>query len=283
MKTREIKNRALECLSDNWIRSVAVICSVFVLYLVFYLGQIAMYNYYKYIGIVSEYESFFSGNIYLIIMDIVIFALGFIIVSPTVTGSIWWFIHCARGETNSIGNMFICYCETKLYLKTVAMQAILALIGFFSTMPFVFCIYVENKLIDTAYSKGTNNGLLILIFACVGVLTVCCLLFSVIINLRFILTNYIFVLNPDIPIKVMLIKSFRITKKYLKQIIVLMLSFAWWLIPSVFVFPLFFILPYFAMSITIKMNEIINEALGKDEEVSIKSFKHHSLRKNEEF
>ena len=68
MKTKEIKNQALESLTNNWPRAIAIISIILCMHIIFSFGEAAVYSYLTTVGAVSANENIFSGNIFLIIL-----------------------------------------------------------------------------------------------------------------------------------------------------------------------------------------------------------------------
>ena len=283
MKTKEIKNQALESLTNNWPRAIAIISIILCMHIIFSFGEAAVYSYLTTVGAVSANENIFSGNIYLIILSLTRILLGFVIISPAISGAVWWFIHCVKGHNNSVTTLFVCYENNRVYLKTVFLHLVTGLIGLGLFLPSGICVYAAYRFIQYSYARGANNTMQVIIITCFFILTLCFFVLGILISLRFILSNYLFVLNPDLPIKQILSSSFRIMKKYRKDLLVLILSFAGWLIPGFFIFPLFFIVPYYAMSITVFMNRVIDEASQYEEDLLIRKNTRNILRQKQEY
>ena len=283
MKTKEIKNQALESLTNNWPRAITIISIILCIHIIFSLGEAAVYSYFTTVGAVSLNENIFSGNIFLIILSLTRILLGFVIISPAISGAVWWFIHCVKGHNNSVSTLFVCYENNRVYLKTVFLHLVLSLIAIGLFLPSSICVYAAYRTVQASYASGANNTIQVILITCFFILTLCFFVLGILISLRFILSNYLFVLNPDLPIKQILSSSFRIMKKYRKDLLVLILSFSGWIIPGLFIFPLFFIAPYYAMSITVFMNRVIDEASQYDENLLIRKNTQKFLRQKQEY
>lgn len=260
MKNKDIKNRALKMLNNNWGQAVTVILILLVIHIIIIMSGQTVFNYLQYKGEVDKTDfALITKNKYMIIVNIVRLIIGFIVMTPAFFGAQWWFIHCVRGESNNIKSMFMCYENKYIFTKALALKLTIYLLKLVVALPVCILIVLEYRLIKYTLIRGVSNGELVMLIGCCAIFTICTIGFYIIFALRYALADYIFVLNPDLKIGEIIKTSSIKMKDHKTEIIKLVLSFLWWLPSCVLVFPVFFVCPYFVMAFTVMINNIIEK------------------------
>lgn len=258
MRPKEMKKQAMERLSDSWGQAVIIILAIIVIYLVFMLLEMSVYCLLQFNGLAdgTDYR-LFSGNSVVTLISFFRLVLGFMVIAPALIGAKWWYLHTVRGEQNGVRSMFVCYANPRIYLKTLAVKSIVTGIYIVAGLPLIFCGYVIYRLLDGFSSEENNQTFIIIMAFFAAMLLVCLGLLYLLFTLKFALVDYLYVLNPDLRIRDIIKASERAMKNSRRPLIELMFSFMGWLLLCTLIFPILFVIPYFAMSYTVCINRII--------------------------
>lgn len=259
MKIRDIKQRALGVLGENFSQALIVM----LLYLATYFGLTVAEAIAVTATIGGELtKEIINANlpIFFMIMGIR-YIVEFFVISPLSIGTTWWLIHASRGETNNIGYIFICFKNIKIYVKSVLLRAEITMAKILLSIPVIICVYILNLLRELALKDIGNSGNYILLGVCCTLIMIFLIVMVLWITLGFELCNPIFSLDPDRKIREIILASISAMKNNKIKMIKLMLSFIGWFAASVFVVPLFFVIPYFAMSYAVLVNDIMSREL----------------------
>lgn len=262
MRPKEMKKYAMGRLSDSWGLAVIVILTIIVIYIAFMLMEMSIYFFLQSNGTIeaSDYRLFPDNN-GMIIISVARMILGYLVMVPAMMGAKWWYLHAVRGERNSIHSMFVCYMNPQIYLKTVAVKSIIAVMGIVAALPVLFCAYLIYRLLKDFMGGGDSDHTLTVIMAFfAAVLLICLSLLYLLFILKFALVDYIYVLNPDLKILDIIRASNRVMKDRRRPLVELVVSFTGWILLCVLIFPALFVVPYFAMSFTVCINRIIEES-----------------------
>ena len=259
MKICDIKQRALGVLGENFSQALIVM----LLYLATYFGLTVAEAVAVTATIGGELtKEIINANlpIFFMIMGIR-YIVEFLVISPLNIGTTWWLIHASRGETNNIGHIFICFKNIKIYVKSVLLRAEITMAKILLSIPVIICVYILNLLSEFALKDIGNSGNYILLGVCCTLIMIFLIGMVLWITLGFELCNPIFSLDPDRKIREIILASISAMKNNKIKMIKLMLSFIGWFAASVFVVPLFFVIPYFAMSYAVLVNDIMSREL----------------------
>ncbi len=263
MKTNKIKKMALDVLTDNWGQALVVIFVLILIHAIFSFAEMSMNNVLSYYGFVSDDDFIlWSQNKYLIMVSAVRAVLELIFICPIYMGAVWWYIHYVRGENNSVTSVFVCYSNGMIFFKSIVVKLLVFLIKLTVMIPICVCIYAQYKLIDYSLKRGVNDSVFILLAICCAIFTACLICFYVLFSLRYALVDYCFVLNPDTKISEIMKFSVKKMKNKKIQLIKIAVSFLWYIPACLFIFPLLFVLPYYAMSFSLVINNIMDDNYG---------------------
>lgn len=260
MKNSEIKKYAIRLLTSNWGQAVAVVLILGVLHVAFVLAEESVLSFLLLKDVFVPADLKLTAlNPYVLLIKAARCTASYLAVTPAYMGGIWWFLRYVRGESNSIRSLFVCYSDGRIYLKTLAVKAVVFFIRSAVLLPLCGIFVLLYRLIRYTMLTGANNAQLVMLIFCLAVFSVCAVCFYVLFMLRYTMVDYIFVLNPDMGIWEIIRLSTQKMKGCQARIIRLILSFAWWVPSFILVFPIFFVVPYYAMSFTVLINDILEE------------------------
>jgi uncharacterized membrane protein len=260
LEIKKIKKYALDLLYQNWAQPVAIILIVLVFYISFSFGQSSFLNFMLWKGFIQKEDiSLFSANPYVLFSNALKLLVCFFILTPIYIGAMWWFLRYAKGEKNSIGIIFICYANARIYFKTLLIKASVIFLRILAALPACFFGVVSARLFEITMFKDSGNGLYAALAVCFALLAVLSAVFFAFVYLRYALAEYIFVTDPDMKISRILKLSASKMKGNEEIFIKLYLSFLWWVPSMILVFPAFFVVPYYAMAHTVTARTLIEE------------------------
>lgn len=282
MTCKGIKSQALDLMSKKWMKPFTIVCIVFAIFSAIFYIEMSLINY------CLSYNSTINSQLGITdsLMKLIITGVGLLLViffaSPCVCGAAWWYMQFIRGIDSEVGAIFVCYRDTRLYFKSVFINLLVILIFAVCSAPTTMCIIAFNKFLERAYSTTTNNFINFVLAVCFIILGICFAVLGLIIFFRFIAVDYIFAVNPDLSAIQIMKLSYSVMRNNILRMFYLFLSFIGWLIPALLIFPLLFIGPYFALSFTVLMNDIIETESAKDYNKSLRNLKKTALKSTAE-
>lgn len=251
----------MQYLTQNWARAITLIVMIFIMNITILLTERAIYEIYDFHGLsLPYYQSFFLNGEFsiAIVMLFVRVLFAFFVTIPIYIGATWWFLHTVKGEKNGLKEVYICFSNIRIYLKSLLLWLSITLCKLIIAIPVVITCYITVKSLHFAYLEaGGYNGKLAVITGCSAALMVCLAFVYIFYSLGFALASYIFVSNPDISVFKCIKISQLLMKSKRMELVKLYLSFTPWIFACALVFPIFFIIPYMYMSVSVFANEII--------------------------
>lgn len=229
-----VKQTAKTVLKPNYIKSV--VCSTVFLFLC-----IICY-------LLSGLIEIMAGRT---VMYIFITLFIFFLTVPLFYGVLRFFRRMQWGETDGIISIFHYFSSKREYLRVIKVNAVVAVrlgvIGVILLIPAFITDLLQSSfvydLLGTAIPLWTSNLWVVSI-----VLFVTALIVLFFVSLRFYIVPFIFVANDDIDTLKAVSLSNIISKRTAFDFFFFMLSFIFWILISILLVPLCFLLPYFIMS-----------------------------------
>ena len=180
--------------------------------------------------------------------------LMWLVFTPFKYGVKWYRIQHVRGQSVPARGIFSCYMSLSRLLKMFR-------VDFGITMRKLCVILPAAASAGAAYYmlQGERNILLYCVSAAFMLISAGLLILYIILNIRYSLVSFIYVLEPDIPIKTLIRESKRLVKGRISYCVKILLSAAWLIIPCLLIFPAVFIVPYIQMVYTAMINEMIRQ------------------------
>ncbi|NEZ47771.1 DUF975 family protein [Clostridium niameyense] len=254
LSNSEIKSKAKKALNGNWI--VAVI--TFIIYNIITNSISIGYNVYKFKNFSAVNENTDLG------ITITIFIAALILKGPMTYGLRRFFINLVRNENYKIENIFEGF---KYFGGTFIINIVLFIYGFLISLaifiPFIIIIVATSITSFSLHGLATNNMFLT---AFVIILVISMYLIITIILLRYSMTYYIYIDNPEIGAMKAIKESVLMMDGNKTKLLLLYLSFILWYILGIFTLGIGFlwIFPYINTSIAIFYDEIKNSKLNDD-------------------
>lgn len=265
MRPKELKRRAISLLRNNWAQAIVIILVYIVVYLVFLIAEMSVYYYLQYKGYLTEGMNYLTDyNSVFSFIGIGRICLGVLFAVPIHIGAKWWYLHAARGEQNGVNGMFVCYGNIRIFLKTLWIKFSVAVLVIIPAAPLMFCVYAVFRLLAYAIEGNGNQGIAVIMAFFAGLLFICLGMLYIIYCMNFALTDYLFCLNPDLSVMEAIKLSVSMMKNYKRELVSVIFSYIGWIPVAMLIFPLLFLLPYFAMTFTVAVNQIIENGEASD-------------------
>ncbi len=263
MKISEIKKSALKRMNECFPQVLLVMIIYLTAHLIFALAEFIFIQFCDMNkGLVFSEETPIATII--MITTAVRGAIEFMIIAPISVGTAWWLSHCVRGENTNVGFVLICFSNIKIFFRSLLLRLVVVSIKMIMAIPIVLCAYIEYALIASFGTESYRNGTYIALLVCGLLIFICMALIYIWVVADFTLVNFIFTTNPDEKIVTIIKKSVMAMKPNKMKIIKLVCSFLGWIFTAFFVFPLFFAVPYAALSYAVAVNQIMEKELRKN-------------------
>lgn len=259
MKTTVYRHKAKELLHGRYGEGFFVVSVCIVVYLIFKAFDIAGAGFILYNNNADVFGLFKSSDISEMAVKIIRYILCFIVMSPLITGGLWWFYQAASGGDNR--SILKLYTGFKLNMRAALLYGIMWILSMVSLLPSGFCWMFSYKLF---YAVPDYSNQAAALFAVLQLFMAGVFLLGLYLKclLTFILAPFIFIKHPDNgTFKVMNMsrkKMYGVKLDFLK----LILAYIPAMIPIVTI-P--FILPKAVMSVSVFAEERLKEeSIGKD-------------------
>lgn len=195
-----------------------------------------------------------------LIAEIITFAFYIIVIliSPIFNGFIKTCYNVSKGEKAFVGDTLYYFSNVKVYVKALRVNLfIIALLMIFSIVAFIIPFLFDNLLsnfLTTLLKTSTFSD----IFDIVSViLWIAGGFLFFILSLKLVFAPFLFIENENMPTSFYITHSLAMSKKNFKNIFKLVLSFIPWLALCFFIFPIIYVGPYLAISVSTSVKWII--------------------------
>ncbi len=182
---------------------------------------------------------------------------------PFQYGIKWYRLQQIRGNSVHARSFFSCYGSQKRIMQVYKLSMALYIKRAYFMLPITaaLClgIFLADKL-GAANGGALYSAAAVLVFLLAG----CLICAAAVLNFKYSLAPYLFVLDTDVPPKELIKRSTELTKGKMGYMADVMLSAMRWLPPCLLVFPALFVVPYLNMMYTAVINEIILDGESPD-------------------
>ncbi len=194
MTTTECRKKAGIILKGKYFEGIFVIMVLVVIYLIFKtidIVKIGALLYNNNINILALYQ---TNSILDIFVKYLFGILAFAVMTPLITGGLWWFYQTANGEDNK--NILKLYTGFKLNIRAFGLYTVMWILSTVSLLPTGLCWAVAGYIFDVV-SEYPNQSIVLFISLQVFMFGV----FFIGLYLKcissIILAPFIFIKNPD--------------------------------------------------------------------------------------
>ena len=194
MNTSSYRHKAKEILKGRYGEGFFVVSVCIVAYLIFKAFDIAGAGIILYNNNADVSGLFRSGSIAEILLKIIRYIICFIVMSPLITGGLWWFYQTVSGGDNR--SILKLYTGFKLNMRAAFLYGIMWILSMISLLPSGFCWLFAYKLFH-AVPDFSNQA--IILFAVLQLFMAGVFLLGLYLKclLTFILSPFIFIKRPD--------------------------------------------------------------------------------------
>lgn len=263
LKIGEIKKSALKRMNDCYPQTLFVMMIFLSAHLFFAIAEALLIQFYVKRGEVVDIVNM-TVPTGLMIGTAIRIVGEFMVLAPINVGTAWWLIHCIRGENNNVAFILICFSNAKIYFRSLLLSFIVSVIKLAMAVPVVLCAYLEYMLLSSFAESSYRGGTYIALGVCCTIVLLCTVLLYIWLIANFCVVNFMFTMNPDEKIFNIIKQSVKAMDRNKMTVVKLVLSFIGWGFSMIFVFPVFFAVPYAALSYAILMDKIIEREISRN-------------------
>lgn len=183
--------------------------------------------------------------------------LSLMLVSPLRLSAEVWFYESAKKTKSKISKIFFSY-KPHWFFKSVGLTFTLGLFKFLWAMLFLFPCGAMSGYLFYSLKNGISKTMLILVASGIAVSLAVGLYLTFVTFQRYALSHVLFYENDGISPYEALKFSARLMDESCFRLASLKLSFLPWLILCVLVFPAFYVYPYYKISVSYFLNNILS-------------------------
>ncbi|MBQ8435241.1 MAG: hypothetical protein IJX24_04455 [Oscillospiraceae bacterium] len=194
MSTYECRKKAKSVLKGCYSEGVFVVMVYIVMYLIFKLSDIAKIAVILYNSNINISELFVTSDISSMLIKYISAIIVFVVMTPLLTGGLWWFYQTACGSDNK--NILKLYTGVRLNIRAAALYALIWFIMLLSLIPTGVCWSAAAFLLESV-SEYHNHA--IVLFICLQLFMAGVFLLGLYLKAvtGTILAPFIFIRNPD--------------------------------------------------------------------------------------
>ena len=257
---QRIKKGARNALRGHWGKAIAILM-VFggVLLLLSTLEQFLylIFHYSGYLDVLQSPEFYLDDildyHLGPLLITGSICILWLLLIPPMIYGIASWYYHLSGGSPKEFSAVFCAFTSLRQWARSVGMTLILLALhlfwlAVFTVIPVLVLLFFRNFTFDPASRLaifipfGKAGGWILLTMAMV---------FYLVLIQRYALCFYLMAQKPRIPLLKAIRQSVQAMQGRSWEMISLRLSFIWWMLLSLLMFPLIYVVPYYQSAIAI--------------------------------
>lgn len=262
MNNTQIKRLARIRLAGNWGNCIALSMMLLSFVTMITIGEIIIY---KITSMTSQsYENYWDylsapNAMILLAFRVAAYYLLFV---PELGNMRSIYINLSQGKSFIGTRWEVRHTSLRYYIKIILMQTLSLIYQLLLLTPLTVSVMGLLYYIDLCRQRITTSSLMMFMLCLVIAIIMLCLYIYFKIKLR--LLPYIMVIRTDIGIIDAFILSMRLMKKNVIRYVFFQLSFLHYFILCLLVFPIFVVIPYYYMSVTVLCSSLVsNEAIEK--------------------
>lgn len=265
---KNIKSDALLALKYNWLKAIGITLVWLTIFLMCFIIKSFIYTLLNFD--IDNTVSIINGNIILstsslqilIIISIIISLVYSAIFSILKIGDLFWNYTTIYSINNDFYNIFHYYSSLKKILKSWNISIQIFMRKTFWTIILLLPSVVIGSwsIYATIYQHEVYNKILITFGYILSLLlTIVAIIIRIIFLQRYFLTRYLIVSGECKKVRQAIKLSIKIMNGKKIDCISLLLSFLGWVVPCVFIIPIFFVLPYIKMSLALYSRYLLED------------------------
>lgn len=245
MTTVEYRKKAGIILKKHYSEGIFVVMIFITVYVLMKIFDIAQIGFILYNNNWNTTELFKSSAVWELVLKIISAVISFVILTPLVTGGLWWFYQTAAGNDNM--NILKLYTGFKLNLRAAFLYMIMWFLSLLSFLPAGICWAAAAYVFNTVYEYTDQAVVIFVAFQLfmAGIFLVGLYLKCI---MSMILAPFIFIDHPDMNIFKILNKSRKIIYGAKLECLKLILTYIPAMLPIVTI-P--FVLPRAVMALSV--------------------------------
>lgn len=258
MSTYECRKKAKEILKGRYAEGFFVIMVCFVVYLIFKISDIVRIAVMLYNSNINTAGLFQTSDILSLLIKYLFGIALFAVMTPLITGGLWWFYQTASGSDNK--NILKLYTGFRLNIRAAILYALIWMITLLSLLPtgicWAFAVYLF-EIADTFYNQT------VVLFICLQLFMAGVFLLGLYLKAvcTLLLSPFIFLKNPDMNVFRILNVSRKKIYGYKLSALKLILTYIPVMLPIVTI-P--FVLPKAVMSVSVFACDRIGEEVWEN-------------------
>lgn len=194
MSTYECRKKAKSVLKGCYSEGIFVVMVYIVMYLIFKLSDIVKIAVILYNSNINVSGLFVTSDISGMLMKYVSGIIAFVVMTPLLTGGLWWFYQTACGSDNK--NILKLYTGFRLNIRAAVLYAVIWFILLLSLIPTGLCWAAAAFLLETV-SEYRNQA--VVLFICLQLFMAGIFLLGLYLRAvtGTILAPFVFIRNPD--------------------------------------------------------------------------------------
>jgi len=260
MTYKYIKKQSHQVIKSNWFSAAKIVLTFILIFILPYAFEVLLLLSLGRFGIVNlNSAAFISPNPIMLIVTLMRIAATIIVATPLYFGILLWYWELAKGNKHEFYECFGFFTSRKLFFSVIKLKLSVGIRVVASFLITLIPISISMFLFEMIRTDPSNSDTFLLLLICSTVLSIVTVISISIFCMRYLLVDFIYIANPDMPIREIIRQSKNIMSGRKANSLCFILSFSFWFLMCIFIVPIIYVVPYFATSLSSYTRRLCSE------------------------
>lgn len=260
MSYRYIKKQSHQALKNNWFCAAKIILTFILIFILPYAFEVLLLLLLGRFGIINlSGAAFTSPNPIMLAVTLIRIIVTIIIATPLYFGILLWYWELAKGNRHEFYECFGFFTNRKLFFRVIWLKLSVGIRVVASYLIALIPISISMFLFEMIRAHTSKSDIFLLLLICSTVLSIVTIISISIFCMRYLLVDFIYIANPDMPIREIIRQSKSTMSGRKANSLCFILSFSFWFLMCIFILPIIYVLPYFTTSLSSYTRKLYTE------------------------
>lgn len=260
MSYRYIKKESHQVLKKNWLSAAKIVLTFILIFALPYAFEVLLLLLLGRFGIVDfNSAAFTSPNPMILIVTFIRIVVTIIVATPLYFGILLWYWELSKGNKHEFYECFGFFTNRRLFFHVIKLKLLVGIRVVASYLIALIPISISMFLFEMIRADTRNSEIFLLLLICSTVLSIVTIISISIFCMRYLLVDFIYIENPDMPIREIIRRSKSTMSGRKANSLCFILSFSLWFLMCIFILPIIYVVPYFTTSLSSYTRKLYSE------------------------
>lgn len=260
MSNKNIKKQSHLVLKNNWFSAAKIVLTFILIFLLPYAFEVLLLLLLGRFGLIDlNSAAFTSPNPIMLIVTFMRILVTLVVATPLYFGILLWYWELSKGNKHEFYECFGFFTNRKLFFRVIMLKLSVGIRVVASFLITLIPISISLFLFHMIRADTSGSEIFLLLLICSTVLSIVTIISISIFCMRYLLVDFIYVANPDMPIREIVRLSKGIMAGRKANSLCFILSFSLWFLLCIFILPIIYVVPYFTTSLSSYTRRLYSE------------------------